>query len=81
MKKLPPAPVQPMHTQSTRKKFKPEVHSKWNKDRHKQSGKTPEDPEMNPSGSAELPPEGFEDFGEDENVALQHYLPPIRPGV
>ena len=38
---------------------------------------------MNPSGSAELPPEGFEDFGEDENMASQHppYLLPIRPGV
>ena len=37
---------------------------------------------MNPSGSRELPPEVFEDFGEDENVASQHppYLPPIRPG-
>ena len=59
----PPAPPQPMQTRSTMKKFKPEVRSKWNKDRHKQSGKTPEDPEMNPSGSAEIPPEG------DEKVA------------
>ena len=79
----PPASTQPMQTCSTRKKFKPEVHSKWNEDKHKQSGKTPEDPEMNPSSSAEIPPEGFEDFGEDEKVASQHppYLPPIRPGV
>ena len=31
---------------------------------------------MNPLGE-------FEDFGEDENVALQHppYLPLVRPGV
>ena len=37
---------------------------------------------MNPPGSTELPPEGFEDFGEDENVALQFppYLSPVRPG-
>ena len=38
---------------------------------------------MNPAGSIELPPEGFEYFSEDENVASQHpsYLPPVRPGV
>ena len=38
---------------------------------------------MNPPGSAELPPEDFEDFGVDENVAPQHppYLLPVRPGV
>ena len=38
---------------------------------------------MNPAGSTELPPEGFEDFGEDENVASQcpPYLPPVRPRV
>ena len=62
-----------------RKKFKPEVHSKRNEDRHKLSGKTPKEPEMNPAGSAELPPERFEDFGEDENVASQcpPYLPPV----
>ena len=38
---------------------------------------------MNPSSSAEIPPEGFEDFGEDENVASQHppYLSPVQPGV
>ena len=63
------------------KKFKVEVHSKRNKERHQPSGKTPEDPviQMNPPGSAELPPEDFKDFGEDENVASQHlpYLPPV----
>ena len=64
-----PALNHPMQTRSTRKKFKVEVHSKRNEERHKPSGKTPEDPEMNPSGSTELPPKGFEDFGEDENVA------------
>ena len=63
----PPVLNQPMQTRSTRKKFKAEVCSKRNKERHKSSGKTPEDLEMNPFGSAELPPEGFEDFGEDEN--------------
>ena len=38
---------------------------------------------MNPLGLAELPPEDFEDFGEDENVASQHppYLPLVRQGV
>ena len=38
---------------------------------------------MNPPGSAEIPPEGSEDFGEDENIAPQHppYLQPVRPGV
>ena len=38
---------------------------------------------MNPLGSTELPPEDFEDFGEDENVASQRppYLPPVRQGV
>ena len=65
----PPTPNQPIQTRSTRKKFKPEVCSKRNEDKHKQSRKTPEDPKMNPSGSAELPPKGFEDFTEDENVA------------
>ena len=72
-----------MQTRSTRKKFKAEVRSKQNEERHKPSGKTPEDPEMNPAGFAELPTEGFEDFGEDENVASQRppYIPPIRPGV
>ena len=66
-----------MQTRSTREKFKPEVRLKRNEDRHQQSGKTPEDPQMNPSGSAEVP------FEEDENIAPQHppYLPPIRPGV
>ena len=62
----PPAPSQPSQTQSTRKKFKAEIRSKRNEERHK-----PEDPAMNPPGSVELPPEGFEDFGEDENVAPQ----------
>ena len=77
----PPAPNQPMQTRSTRKKFKAEFRSKWNEERHKPSRKTLEDPEMNPAGSTELHPEGFEDFGEDENVASQRppYLPPIRP--
>ena len=65
----PLAPNQPMQTWSTKKKFKAEVRSKRNEERHKPSGKTSEDPEMNPAGSAELPPEGFEDFSEDENVA------------
>ena len=79
----PLAPDQPMQTQSTIKKFKAEVRSKWNEERHKPSGKTPEDPEMNPLGSAELPPKDFQDFGEDENVSSQHppYLPHVRPGV
>ena len=78
----PLVPNQPMWTQSTRKKFNPEVRSKRNEDIHKPSGQTLEDPEMNPSGSAEVPPEGFEDFGEDENVASQYppYLRPVRPG-
>ena len=78
----PPALNQPMQTRSTRNKFKAEVRSKQNEERHKPSGKTPKDPEMNPVGSAELPPEGFEDFGEDENVASQRppYLSPIQLG-
>ena len=73
----PPAPTQPMQTRYSRKKFNPKVRSKRNEDRHKQSGKTPEDPVMNPSGSAEIPPKG------DENVASQHppYLSPVRPRV
>ena len=77
----PPASNQPMQTRSTRKKFKAEVCAKRNEERHKPSGKTPEDPEMNPSGSTEIPPEGFEDFDEDENVASQcpPYIIPIRP--
>ena len=68
-----PAPTQLMQTRSTRKNFKLEVRSKRNEDKHKQSGKTPEDPEMNPSGSAEIPHEG------DENVSSLHppYLHPI----
>ena len=71
--KTPLAPTQPMQTRSTRKKFKPEVRLKRNEDRHQQSGKTLEDPEMNPSGSAEAPLE------EDENIVLQRppYLPPV----
>ena len=75
----PPAPPQPMQTRSTRKKFKPEVRSKRNEDRHKPSGKTSEEPQMNPSGSAEFPPKGFEEFGEDENITPQHppYLHPV----
>ena len=69
----PLAPIQPMQTRSTRKKFKAEVRSKQNKERHKPSGKTPEDPEMNLSGLAEIPPEG------DENIAPQRppYLLPV----
>ena len=72
-----------MQTRSTRKKFKAEVCSKQNEERHKPSGKTLEDPKMNPAGSVELPPECFEDFGEDENIASQHppYLPLVRLGV
>ena len=72
----PLAPNQPMQTRSTRNKFKAEVRSKQNEERHKPSGKTPEDPMMNPPGE-------FEDFGEDENIAPQRppYLPPVRPGV
>ena len=73
----PLAPTQPMQTRSTRKKIKPEVRSKRNEDRHQQSGKTPKDPEINPSGSAEAP------FEEAENIAPQRppYLPPVRPRV
>ena len=73
----PPALIQLMQTRSARKKFKLEVRSKQNEDRHKQSGQTSEDPEMNPSGSAGIPPEG------DENIASQRppYLQPVRPGV
>ena len=67
-KETPLAPTQPMQTRSTRKKFKPEVRSNWNEDRYQLSGKTPEDPKMNPSSSAEVPLE------EDENIAP--YLPP-----
>ena len=58
----PPASNQPMYTRSTRKKFREEVRSKQNEERNKPSGKTPEDPVMNPLGE-------FEDLGEDENVA------------
>ena len=38
---------------------------------------------MNPPGSAELPPKGFEDFSEDEKVASHRppYLLLVRPGV
>ena len=66
-----PTSNQLMQTRPNRKKFKAEVRSKRNEDRHKPSGKTLEDLviQMNPLGSAELPPEDFEDFGEDENVA------------
>ena len=58
----PPAPNQPIQTRSTRKKFKPEVRSKRNEDRHQQSGKTSEDPGMDPPGSAEIPIEGKENI-------------------
>ena len=58
----PPASNQPMQTRSTRNKFKAEVRSKRNEERHEPSGKTPEDPVMNP-------PREFKDFGEDENIA------------
>ena len=47
------APKQPMQIRSTRKKFKAEVRSKRNEERHKPSGKTLEDPEIYPPGSAE----------------------------
>ena len=75
-KETPPALNQPMQTRSTRKKFKAEVRSKRNEERHKPSGKTPEDPVMNPSGE-------FKYLGEDEKIAPQHppYLPPVQPGV
>ena len=43
----------PMQTCSTRNKFKVEVHSKWNEERHNLSAKTPKDLEMYPPGSAE----------------------------
>ena len=58
----PPAPNQPMQTRSTRKKYKAEVRSKQNEEKNKPSGKTPEDPVMNPPGE-------FKDVGEDENIA------------
>ena len=63
---------QPMQTRSTRNKFKAEVRSKHNKERHKPSGQTPQDPMMNPPGE-------FKYFGEDENVSPQRppYLSPI----
>ena len=70
-------PTSPMQTRSSRKQFKPEVRSKQNEDRHKEIGQTSKDPEMNPSGSVEIPPEG------DENIATPRppYLQPVRPGV
>ena len=40
-----PARKQPMQIRSNRKKFKVEVHSKWNEERHNPSGNTQEDPE------------------------------------
>ena len=58
-----PAPPRPMQTWSARRKFKPEVHSKRNEDRHKQSGQTSEDLEMDLPGSVEIPSEG------EENIA------------
>ena len=68
----PTVPSQPMQTRSTRNKFRAEVRSKQNEERNQPSGKTPEDPVMNPLGE-------FEYLGEDENVAPQHppYLPPM----
>jgi len=60
-----PAPPRLMQTRSARKKFKPEVRSKRNEDRHKESGKTSEDPGMDPPGSTEIPIEG------EENIAPQ----------
>ena len=48
----PPVLHPPMQTCSTRKKFKVEFCSKRNEERHKPSGKTLEDPEMYPRGSA-----------------------------
>ena len=44
----PLVPNQPMQMRSTRKKFKAEVCSKRNEERHKTSGQTPEDLVMNP---------------------------------
>ena len=67
-KETPPVPNQPMQTRSTRKKFKPEVHSKQNEDRNEPVGQTSEEPEMNPSGSVEIPPEGSQ---------CPPYLPPV----
>ena len=52
-KEVSPAPKQSMQIRSTRKKFKAEVLSKWNKERHNSSKKTQEDPEMYPPGPAE----------------------------
>ena len=48
-----PAPKQPMQIRSTRKKFKVELHSKWNEERYNPLGKTQEDHEMYPPGPAE----------------------------
>ena len=72
-----PAPSPPMQTRSARKQFKPEVRSKRNEDRHKQSGQTSEDSGMDPLGSVEIPSEG------EENIAPRRpaYVPPLRPGV
>ena len=58
----PPVLNQPMQTRSTRNKFKAEVRSKQNEERHKPSGQTLKDLVMNPPGE-------FEEFGEDEKVA------------
>ena len=68
-----PAPTPPMKTRSARKQFKPEVCSKRNEDRHKQSGQTSEDPRMNPPGSVEIQSEG------EENIAPRRppYVPPL----
>ena len=66
-----------MQTQSARKQFKPEVRSKRNEDRHKQSGKTSEDPGMDPTGSVEIPSDT------EDNIAPRRppYIPPLRTGV
>ena len=66
-----------MQTRSAKKQFKPEVRSKQNKDRHKQSGQTSKDPGMDPTGLVEIPSDT------EENIAPRRppYIPPLRPGV
>ena len=72
-----PALTPPMQTRSARKQFKPEVRSKRNEDRHKETGQMLEDPGMDPLGSTEIPIDG------EENISpwWPPYLQPIRPGV
>jgi len=72
-----PAPPRPMQTRSARKKFKPEVRSKRNKDRHRKSGQTSRTHQMDPPSSVQVPTE------EDEHIEPLRppYLQLIRPGV